>query len=71
MSTCVQDATDVPDPYTSAGLNVSYDGCVPFDTDAGESVTLATVTQGTIEGGIWSSTLLPLGDIDDSSLERM
>lgn len=42
-----------------------------FDADAGESVTLETVTQGTIEGGIWSSSQLPLGDVDDSSLEGM
>lgn len=64
-----KDATDVPDPYTSEGLNVSYVGCVAFDADAGESVTLATVTQGTTAGGISSTTQLPLGDVDDASLE--
>lgn len=59
----------MPDPYTLEGLNVSYDGCVAFDSTAGESVTLATVTQGTTAGGISSMTQLPLGNIDDSSLE--
>lgn len=67
--TGLQDATNVPDPYTPEGLNVSYDGCVAFDSGAGESVTLATVTQGTTAGGISSITELPLGDIDDPSLE--
>lgn len=65
----LKDATDVPDPYTSEGLNVSYDGCVPFDSSSGESVTLTTVSQGTTAGGVASATQLPLGVIDDSSLE--
>ena len=59
----------MPDPYTSEGLNVSFDGCTAFDLNAGESVILATVTQGTTEGGISSMTQLPLGDVDDPSLE--
>lgn len=59
----------MPDPYTSEGLNVSYDDCVPFDGDVGESITLATVTQGTTAGGVSSFTQLPLGDIEDPSLE--
>lgn len=66
-----KDATDVPDPFTSGGLNISFDGCVPFDEDSGESVTLATVTQGTAAGGAFSENELPLGDISDSSLEGM
>lgn len=65
----MKDATNVPDPYTSGGLNVTYEGCVPFDAVAGESVTLATVTQGTTAGGISSAVQLPLGDVDDPSLE--
>lgn len=65
----LQDATNVPDPYTPEGLNVSYDGCVAFDSAVGESVTLATVTQGTTAGGVSTMTQLPLGDIDDPSLE--
>lgn len=67
----LQDATDVPDPYTSEGLDVSYVGCVAFDASEGESVRLATINQGTVAGGIASATQLPLGDVDDSSLEGM
>lgn len=59
----------MPDPYTSEGLNVTYDGCVAFDSAAGESVTLATVAQGTTAGGVSTLTQLPLGDVDDPSLE--
>lgn len=65
----MKDATDVPDPYTSEGLNVSYDGCVAFDESAGEGVTLATITQGTLAGGTSSSTQLSLGHVDDASQE--
>lgn len=62
---------DVPDPYTPEGFDISDGACVPFDDDAGESVTLAVVVQGTTTGGTLSDTELPLGKIDDSSLEGM
>ena len=58
-----EDATDVPQLVASDG------GCTAFDASSGESVTVATVTQGTTAGGILTDTQLPLGDIDDSSLE--
>lgn len=59
----------MPDPYTEEGLNVSYAGCMNFDAASGESVVLATVSQGSTAGGIASAIELPLGDIEDSSLE--
>lgn len=62
---------DVPDPYTQGGFSISDGACVPFDHDAGESVALETVVQGTTMGGTLTDTELPLGNIDDSSLEGM
>lgn len=57
-----EDATDVPE------LVPSDSGCTLFvGTD--ESVTVTTVTEGSTAGGVLSDTQLPLGDIDDSSLE--
>lgn len=57
-----EDATDVPD------LVASDTGCTVFNSPA-ETVDVTTVTQGTTAGGVLSATQLPLGDIDDSSLE--
>lgn len=48
---------------------MSYNNCVAFDFDSGESITLATVTQGSTSGGAASATRLPLGDIADNSIE--
>lgn len=60
-----EDATDVPQLVP----NDTTSACTPFDPSVGESVTVATVTEGTTAGGVLSATQLPLGDIDDSSLE--
>ena len=59
-----EDATDVPE------LVADGEGCATnqlFGSD--ETVDVTTVTEGTTAGGILSATQLPLGDIDDPSLE--
>lgn len=58
-----EDATNVPQLEL-----VPSDGCTQFNPPA-ESVAVATITEGTTAGGVFSDTQLPLGDIDDSSLE--
>lgn len=57
-----EDATDVPQ------LSAESDSCtVNFGT--GETVDVDTITNGITAGGILSATQLPLGNIDDASLE--
>lgn len=59
-----QDATDVP------MLEVGYASCEDeSNAVTDETVTVVTVTQGSTAGGVSSASQLPLGDIDDSSLE--
>lgn len=59
-----EDATDVPE-LAADGVS-----CAGAEFDApDETVGVTTVTQGTTAGGILTDTLLPFGDIDDSSLE--
>lgn len=65
-----EDATDVPDPGETGGLAATdYNDDCEAVAVAESVVVLATVTQGSTSGGVSTETQLPLGDIDDSSLE--
>ena len=65
-----QDATNVPDPGETGGLAaIDYNDDCTVAAAAESVAVLATVMQGTTAGGTLSETQLPLGDIEDSSLE--
>ncbi|CAN0108680.1 unnamed protein product, partial [Heterosigma akashiwo] len=58
----------VGDPGTSAGLNVSYAGCsTSFETSNGETVVLETLAEARTTGGIYTTTRLPLADVNDAT----